>query len=61
MTSKEFLSVKDLATRYSIHPKTVERMARHGELPACIRLGKRLRRWRLSDIEEFENAEKGAR
>ena len=61
MTNKEFFSVKDLATRYGIHPKTVERMARHGELPACIRLGKKLRRWKLSDLEEFENTGRGTR
>lgn len=61
MTSKEFLSIKDLAERYGLHSKTVERLEKQGILPPCIRLGKRIKRWRLFDIEEFENTGKGAR
>ena len=59
MTS-DFLSVRDLATRYNINTRTVYRLEKQGKLPPCFRVGVS-RRWRLSDIEEFENTGKGAR
>lgn len=61
MTNKEFLTIKDLAERYGLHSKTVERLEKQGILPPCIRLGKRIKRWKISDLEAFESTEKGAR
>ncbi len=61
MTS-EFLSVRDLAERYSINTRTVYRLAKEGKLPPCFRVGMS-RRWRLSDMEAFESngkTQKGA-
>ena len=61
MTS-DFLSVKDIATRYNINTRTVYRLAKEGKLPPFFRVGMS-RRWRLSDMEAFENngkTQKGA-
>ena len=57
MTS-DFLSVRDLAKRYDINTRTVYRLAKEGKLPPFFRVGAS-RRWRLLDIEEFENTGKG--
>ena len=59
MTS-DFLSVRDLATRYNINTRTVYRLVKEGKLPPCFRVGAS-RRWRISDLEKFENAGKEAR
>ncbi len=59
MTS-DFLSVRDLATRYNINTRTVYRLAKEGKLPPFFKVGAS-RRWRLSDLMAFENTGKGAR
>ena len=51
--SKEFLTVKDLADRYSLNKCTIYSLLRAGKLPAGVKIG-RSRRWKLCVIEAFE-------
>ena len=52
----ELLSIAETAEHLGLHPKTVERMIRRGELPA-IRIGDRKGiRVRADDLQEFIDA-----
>ena len=51
--SKEFLTVQDLADRYSLNKGTIYSLLRTGKLPAGVKIG-RSRRWKLCVIEAFE-------
>ena len=50
---KQFLTVKDLAERYSMNKCTIYSLLRSGKLPAGVKIG-RSRRWKLCVIEDFE-------
>lgn len=53
MPDERLLSTAEVAQRYAIHPKTVHRFVAQGRLPRPVRLlGKRILRWRESDINE---------
>ncbi len=45
------LDTKQLAALLGVHPRTVVRLVQRGELPPPIRLGPRILRWRVTDIE----------
>lgn len=50
MDSK-LLKVKEVAILLNIAPRTVWRLSATGELPAPVRIGTRIVRWRFTDIE----------
>ena len=49
-----FLTVSEVADRYSVSVDSIWRWKREGTFPAGVRLGKGCTRWRLSDLEEHE-------
>jgi prophage regulatory protein len=52
--STQFLSVRQVADRYSIAPVTVWRWVREGQFPAPYRFAPRTTRWREADLAEFD-------
>jgi excisionase family DNA binding protein len=58
-TPSRLLTAEQLAARWQIKPSTVYAMSRKGSIPT-VRLG-RLYRYRLADIEAYEEAGGGAR
>lgn len=50
---KQYLSDKDLATRYSVHRATPWRWVQSGNFPSPVKINNSTR-WRLSDIQEWE-------
>jgi len=46
---------KDLAERYRVSDRTIKDWVARGDL-RCVRLGRRIVRFRWEDIEEFERA-----
>lgn len=50
-----YLSVEQVAKRFSVSKDTIWRWKRNGEFPAPVKLGGTTTRWRLSDIEEYES------
>lgn len=53
MPNPDLLTVRDVARRLNIGTRTVWRYCATGDLPAPIRLGKRVVRWKAADIERF--------
>lgn len=47
------INVQELAKLLGVNPRTIWRLAQRGDIPAPIRLGDRIVRWRLSDIREY--------
>ena len=47
------LTVADVARALAVSTRTVWRLVASGELPQPQKIGKRLRRWRASDIEAY--------
>ena len=52
MADVAVVSVREVAELLGVNARTVWRMAQRGEIPAPIRLGERVVRWRLSDLRE---------
>ncbi|MBY0313711.1 MAG: helix-turn-helix domain-containing protein [Phycisphaerales bacterium] len=52
MADVAVVSVREVAELLGINVRTVWRMAQRVEIPAPIRLGERVVRWRLSDLRE---------
>lgn len=50
----EFLTDRQVAARYGIDRTTVWAWKRKGALPAPIKLGESVSRWRLADLQAFE-------
>jgi excisionase family DNA binding protein len=50
--SQPLWTVKDAAEYLRLKPETIRQMARRGELP-CIRVGKRLWRFRKASLMEY--------
>lgn len=50
----QFLSNKDLAARWSVHPITPWEWSRQGRIPKPVKLSPRCTRWRLADILAWE-------
>lgn len=51
-TDVAVINVREVAELLGVNARTIWRMAQRGELPAPIRLGHRVVRWRLSDLRE---------
>ena len=49
-----YLSVDQIAERFNVSKDTIWRWRRKGEFPAPFKLGGKTTRWRLSDVEEWE-------
>ena len=47
------LTVEEVARILCVSKRTIWRLVASGELPPPVKVGKRLRRWRLQDIEDF--------
>ncbi|MFO0787107.1 MAG: helix-turn-helix domain-containing protein [Phycisphaerales bacterium] len=52
MADVAVVSVREVAELLGVNARTVWRMAQRCEIPAPIRLGERVVRWRLSDLRE---------
>ena len=50
----KFLSVKQLCDRYSTSRQSIWRWVRDGRFPRPVKLSPGCTRWRLSDVEQFE-------
>ncbi|SLN53625.1 Prophage CP4-57 regulatory protein (AlpA) [Roseovarius gaetbuli] len=50
-----YLSVDQVAKRFSVSKDSIWRWKRNGDFPTPVKLGGTTTRWRLSDIEEWEN------
>jgi excisionase family DNA binding protein len=46
------LTVRQVAELLGVHTRSVWRLSLTGEIPAPIRLGERVVRWRLSDLRD---------
>jgi len=51
-----FLSVEEVAGRYGVSKDTIWRWRREGDFPKPVKLGAKITRWRLNDIEDWEAA-----
>jgi excisionase family DNA binding protein len=49
----KLLTVKQVAAIFSVHRSTVWRLVAAGELPAPVRIGRSITRWRADEIENF--------
>lgn len=52
MADVAVVNVREVADLLGVNPRTVWRMAQTGDIPAPIRLGPRVVRWRLADLRE---------
>ncbi len=53
LSSKHFITIFDIANRYSISTSTIWRWIKLGKFPKGKKIGGTAR-WRLSDLEKFE-------
>ena len=58
-TDVAVINVREVAELLGVNVRTIWRMAQRGELPAPIRLGHRVIRWRLSDLREHLDRKAG--
>jgi len=56
--STPFLRDIEVAIRYSISRSTIWRWLKNGKFPKPIKLGTASTRWRLDDLEAWEQAKK---
>ncbi|MAA75910.1 MAG: AlpA family transcriptional regulator [Salinisphaeraceae bacterium] len=54
-TTQKFLTVRDVAERYSLGVSTVWQKTGSGEIPSPVQLTARTTRWRLSDLVAWES------
>jgi predicted DNA-binding transcriptional regulator AlpA len=54
-----FFGRADILARYDICELTLRRWIARGKFPAPMRLGGREIRWKISDVEAFEETRKG--
>ena len=52
------LTVRQVGELLQVHPRTVWRLAAGGYMPRPITLSKKIVRWRLSDLEQFLEAQR---
>jgi len=52
--SKQFLRKQQVAKRYNIHERSVDRMSREGRLPAPIYRGNRFPLWDEDELDESD-------
>jgi|KBSMisStandDraft_5_1062788.scaffolds.fasta_scaffold3029411_2 prophage regulatory protein len=60
MAEQLYLSVADLATRYSVSKRTIWRWVAEGHLPKPEQLPGNVRRWLLVDVERIEERARAA-
>ena len=53
-STRHYLKDTEVAARYSVHRDTPWRWCKEGRIPAPIKLGPSCTRWRLSDLEQWE-------
>lgn len=58
-TDVAVINVREVAELLGVNARTVWRMSQRGEIPAPIRLGDRVVRWRLSDLREHLDRKAG--
>jgi excisionase family DNA binding protein len=51
-----YLSVRQVADRLGVSTDSIYRWKRHGEFPAAVKLGPGSIRWRLTDVEAWEQS-----
>jgi excisionase family DNA binding protein len=51
-TDVAVINVSEVAELLGVNSRTIWRLCQRGELPAPIRLGPRILRWRLADLRE---------
>jgi len=56
----QYLTDKQLAARFGVGRATIWRWAKETDFPAPIKLGLAVTRWRLVDVEAWEDAKGGA-
>ncbi|TDV89216.1 AlpA family transcriptional regulator [Halomonas alkaliantarctica] len=54
MGDEEYLSVKRIADRLDVGESTIWRWVSEKSFPKPMRVGKRVTRWRLSDVQRWE-------
>ena len=52
-TTKQFLTISDLAERYGVCKASIRKYVRSGRLPRGIHIGSS-HRWNIAEIEAFE-------
>lgn len=53
----EYIDITTMAQHYGVSPMTIRRWWYEGNIPAPIRLGRRMVRWRVADIQAFDAAQ----
>jgi excisionase family DNA binding protein len=53
------INVREVAELLGVNARTIWRMSQRGEIPAPIRLGQRVVRWRLSYLREYLDRKAG--
>lgn len=56
---KAYLSIREVRTRYSVGNTTVYDWLKTTDFPKPYRIGPKLSRWKLSELEEWETKNKG--
>lgn len=56
----EFVTDKQCADRYGVHKATIHRWVKEGNFPKPIKLGPNCTRWKLSDLEAWEQSQREA-
>ena len=54
MAQNKHLSVKQVAERFGVSVATIWRWSRDGVIPAPVRISTGCTRWRLNDLESWE-------
>jgi prophage regulatory protein len=49
----DFMSITDVASRVGVSEKTITRWCRSGTFPEPVKMGPRLLRWHVSDVDEY--------
>jgi predicted DNA-binding transcriptional regulator AlpA len=53
-----FLAVEAVALRYGVSKRTIARWTEAKSIPAPVRFGERLLRWKLIDLIAWENSQR---
>ena len=58
-TDVAVINVREVAELLGVNVRTIWRLSQRGEIPAPIRLGSRILRWRLADLREHLDRKAG--
>jgi prophage regulatory protein len=61
MSQVTFLSIEQIAERYGVNKATIWRWGKDPAFPKSIALSPGCTRWRLADLEAWENAKEEAK